>query len=278
VIGSTHDQPLPVRLDAVPETLLWTLYHRAVEARGAAPMLVDPMAVELVERIDYPFAERFGAGETFSQWQALRARAFDRRIARFLSSRPRGTVVALGEGLETQAWRVDNGRMQWLTVDLPEVVELRRRFLPASPRLRMVGSSVLDPEWLDRVDGAADVLVTAQGLLMYLQPVEVHGLVERIGHRFPDASLVFDAVPRWLVERSRDGAVETGSGYRPPPWSWGLDRREERRLRAIPGVRELRAVPGERGRGPVHGLLLPAASRVAPFRRLIPSIWLARFE
>jgi O-methyltransferase involved in polyketide biosynthesis len=50
-----------VDLTGVPETLLWTLYHRAEEARRPDAVLRDPLAVELVERIDYPFAERFGA-------------------------------------------------------------------------------------------------------------------------------------------------------------------------------------------------------------------------
>ena len=112
---------------------------------------------------------------------------------------------------------------------------------------------------------------------MYLQPADVHALVERDRAAVPGGALVFDAVPGWLAERSRTGAVETASGYRPPPWSWGLDRGEERRLRALPGVRALRAVRNERGRGLVHGLLLPAASRIPPLRRLLLSIWIARF-
>jgi O-methyltransferase involved in polyketide biosynthesis len=43
----------------VPETALWTLHRRAVEARRPDAILRDPLAVELVERIDHPFAERF---------------------------------------------------------------------------------------------------------------------------------------------------------------------------------------------------------------------------
>lgn len=42
---------------------------------------------------------------------------------------PAGTVVALGEGLETQFWRVDNGAVRWVGVDLSEAEALRRRFL-----------------------------------------------------------------------------------------------------------------------------------------------------
>ena len=98
--------------------------------RRADAVLDDPLAVELVERIDFPFEERSGSGAAFSQWQGLRARCFDGAVAGFLAAHPTGTVVALGEGLETQFSRVDNGRVRWLTVDLPEVVELRRRLLP----------------------------------------------------------------------------------------------------------------------------------------------------
>jgi O-methyltransferase involved in polyketide biosynthesis len=123
-------------LSGVPETLLWTLFHRAVEARRPDAVLADPMAVELVDSIDYRFEERFGAAvHARAQWQALRARCFDREIRRFLEVHPDGTVVALGEGLETQFWRVDNGRVRWLGVDLPEVIELRSRLLPADAAL-----------------------------------------------------------------------------------------------------------------------------------------------
>jgi len=37
-------------LKGVPETLLWTLYHRALEARRPDAVLHDPLAVALVDR------------------------------------------------------------------------------------------------------------------------------------------------------------------------------------------------------------------------------------
>ena len=46
-------------------------------------------------------------------------------------------MVALGEGLETGFWRVDNGSVNWLTVELPEMAALRRELLPAAPNLRL---------------------------------------------------------------------------------------------------------------------------------------------
>src|SRR5262245_24098728 len=158
--------------------MLWTLYYRASEACRAATVLRDPKAVDLVDAIDYPFEKRFGvAVEWQAQWQALRARRFDTEVRRFMRDHPGGTVVALGEGLETQFWRVDDGRVRWLSVDLPESAEIRERLLPAeSDRQQVVAGSALDEVWMDEVDASAGVLITAQGLLMYLQPDDARGL------------------------------------------------------------------------------------------------------
>ncbi len=98
-------ETVAVELEGIPETLLWTLYQRAVEARRPGALIHDPQAVELVARIDYPFEERFGHG--FGQWQALRARRFDDAVRAFLATHPDGMVVALGEGLKRTrpGWR-----------------------------------------------------------------------------------------------------------------------------------------------------------------------------
>jgi hypothetical protein len=71
--------------------------------------------------------------------------------------------------------------------------------------------------------------------------------------------------------------LHTESGYAPPAWSWGLDRGEERRLRALPHVASLAALRLPRGRGAVHGWVLPLAARVPAVRRRLLSVLVARF-
>lgn len=257
---------------AVPRALLRTLHHRAAEARRPDAVIRDPMAVALTERIDFPFAESFGDDDDLGQWQALRALAVDGEVRRFAAAHPGGTVVALGEGLETRFWRVDDGRMRWLTVDLPEVIDLRDRLLPAYGRQASVATSALDGAWFDAVDPGRGVLVTAQGLLMHLQPDEVHGLIAECARRLPGASLVFDAVPRRLAARGRRVRPTTREGDRRPPWSWAMDAREEWVIAALPGVAGVRHVVLPHGRGRLHGAVLPAVARVPPLRRLLPSV------
>jgi O-methyltransferase involved in polyketide biosynthesis len=265
--GTNTVLPVKVELGGVPETLLWTLYHRSIEARRPDAILADPRAVALVDEIDYPFAERFGRGEGgLSQWQALRVRTFDREVRRFLADRPDGTVVALGEGLETQFWRVDNGRVRWLTVDVPDAIEVRERLLPLGDRRSVAAVSALDEAWMDGVDPSRGLLITAQGLLMYFELEDVELLLATLSTRFPGAAIVFDAVPRWLSETSRKDKLGHPGGFQPPPWLWGMDAATRRRL----GPLEELALP--RGRGAFFGFAAPLAAKAPPLRRLLFTI------
>jgi len=267
----------PVELSGVPETMLWTLYYRAGEARRSDTVLRDPKAVDLVDAIDYPFEKRFGvAVEWQAQWQALRARRFDTEVRRFMRDNPGGTVVALGEGLETQFWRVDDGRVQWLTVDLPESVDVRARLLPVeSDRQRVFTGSALDDDWMEEVDASAGVLITAQGLLMYLQPEESRGLIQQCARRFPGEAMIFDAAPRWISTASQRGKVST-SAYQAPPWYWGWDPDERRKLRDLPEIESLQELRLGRGRDAV-GAVLSVVSATPVLRGIGLAIVRAQF-
>ncbi len=257
-----------ISLSGVPETMLWTLYYRALGARAGYAGLRDPLAVELVQRLDYPFRERFGVGGPAmtryqAERQARRVRCFDLEIERFLTRWPAGTVVALGEGLETQFWRVDNGRVRWLSVDLPEATALRERVLPHSPRRESVPGSALDLEWMDMVDPDEGVLVTAQGLLMYLPPPQVRRLIAGCADRLRGGELLFDAVPRWFARAVSAGKVQGRGGFVFPPMPWGMDADESGRIaRAHPNITQVRELPWPPPRGRLARALAPAARRL----------------
>jgi O-methyltransferase involved in polyketide biosynthesis len=234
------DAPTNVALTGVPETALWNLYQRASAAR--AGYLDDRRAVEVLTRLDYPF-ERFDLpyGGLAARLHAQRVRTIDAAVRRVLAGAPDATVAALGEGFETQFWRVDNGQLRWLTVDLPEVVAVRREVLPDGPRSRTLGGSAADEAWTAQVDRERPVIITAQGLLPYFEPDEVHRLLTAWGGLLPGAWLLFDAVTAPLQAARRRNPLP--DGYRPPDWTWTVDADELRRLRRLPGLTDLREIP-----------------------------------
>jgi hypothetical protein len=82
-------------------------------------------------------------------------------------------------------------------------------------------------------------------------------------------------VTRAVAQRVPEG---DGGGYRPPPWTWIIDRAERRRIAALPGVADLRTVPLPRGRGAVHGFVLPLAARLPVVRTALLTVLSATFR
>lgn len=260
-----------VQLTGVPETALWNLYHRATAAQ--AGRLNDPRAIELVSRLDYPF-DRFD-----SPYRALAARMHGQRVntidaalRRLLATAPDATVVALGEGFETQFWRVDNGQLCWLTLDLPEVIAVRQEVLPGNPRCHTVAGSAAHPAWIGQVDPQRPVILTAQGLLPYFSRNQVHEMLSTWAQRLPGAWLVFDAVTETLQATRRKNPAP--NGYDPPEWTWVLREKELRQLRQLPGVFELSQIPQDGS-----DRLLRAIRSVPVVRNLLPTfpVLVARF-
>jgi O-methyltransferase involved in polyketide biosynthesis len=277
--GDDSARPISAELNQLPKKLMWNLYHRAIAARGAEYRFTDPQAIELVERIDFPF-EQFDSDHAayVAHWHALRARTVDAEIRRFLAVHPAATVVALGEGLETQFSRVDNGALHWITVDQPDIVRLRARFLPDGPRQRSVACSARLPGWMDEVRSADNLLIIAQGLLMYLPLADTDQLITRCARRFPGETMLFDAVPARMVHAQQCRVSTERQHYQPPPFLWGVDAEVRRRFSLLPGVSELREVTPARGRGLLFGVLLPALRRVPGVDELLPGFPVLRAQ
>jgi hypothetical protein len=63
-------------------------------------------------------------------------------------------MVDVGCGLNTRFERVDNGRVRWFDLDLPDVIALRRRFFQDGPRQSMLAASIVDDAWIAPVKDA----------------------------------------------------------------------------------------------------------------------------
>jgi O-methyltransferase involved in polyketide biosynthesis len=265
-------------LTGVSETALLTLKVRATEARRPDGIIEDPMAIELVDAIEYDFAK---FGYTRRQDMALRALAFDGATRAYLVDHPAATVVALAEGLQTSFYRISAGdvgdRFRWLSVDLPPIVELRNKLLPASDRVTACAQSALDYGWMDRVDNADGVFITAEGLLMYLQPTEAMGLITECARRFPGGRMMFDLPPSWFASLARRG-MRTSLRYRVPPMPFAMSAAEASRLvDVVPGVRTVRDVPLPRGRGTVLNAVMWTVKRIPLFDPVRPAFTLLEF-
>jgi O-methyltransferase involved in polyketide biosynthesis len=236
-------------LTGVSETALLTLQVRAHEARRPDSIIDDPLAIQLVDSIDFDFAK---FGFTRRQDIAMRALVFDTRMRRYLADHPQATVVALAEGLQTSFYRLNaagvGDQFQWLTVDLPPMIALRRKLLPPSDRVQMCAQSALDFSWMDQVETEHGVFITAEGLLMYLQPDDALGLIAECAKRFPGGQMMFDLPPALFAAWARRG-MRTSLRYRVPPMPFSLSVPQVANLvNTVPGIRAVHDLPMPAGR------------------------------
>lgn len=189
-------EALKVHLSEEKETLLITLYARAMDFRQERPLLGDRTAEELVRRIDYDFPKlKLSLGDSYAI--VIRAKQLDLWTSGFLAEHPDSTVLHLGCGLDSRAIRVDPPRsVRWFDVDYPEVIELRRRLYPEREGYQMIASSVTDPGWLEEVPNDLPVMVLAEGLTPYLTRSSARELFNRLTDRFATGQMAFDVLNR----------------------------------------------------------------------------------
>ncbi|MGE5462467.1 MAG: class I SAM-dependent methyltransferase [Syntrophothermus sp.] len=201
------------------ETMLVTLYGRALETDAQDPILRDPAAKEAVRRIDYDF-ENLRVKWNDILAIAARAKVFDQWVEELLARHPRSSVLHLGCGLDSRVYRIDpSPDVLWFDVDYPEIIDLRRRLFPERPGYSMIGSSVTDTGWLEQVPADRPALIVAEGLMYYLKEEEVRSLVKRVVDRFPGGEIMFDAISKLYLKMQKTNVGISATGAR--MW-WGI--------------------------------------------------------
>jgi O-methyltransferase involved in polyketide biosynthesis len=156
----------------------------------------------------------------------LRARKYDSYTRSFIKEYPDGLVVSLGCGFDTRYWRVSDKPWNYVEIDLPEVIELKRDILSNNVDYEMIGISVLNMDWIGQIAARQKekVLILAEGLFMYLPERDMIQLFKKLASDFSQSQLVFEIVHKKytkgfrkkIVEskiRKRSG-TEAGSSYR----------------------------------------------------------------
>ncbi|MQA08617.1 MAG: class I SAM-dependent methyltransferase [Pseudonocardiaceae bacterium] len=194
-----------VDFTGVQSTMLVTLFLRALDAKEREPILGDRFAAEAVDRIEYDWTNLDKPIITRTRFTVtLRARQFDDWTTDFLHRNPDATVLQLACGLDSRAFRLDlPAGVHWFDVDMPDVMELRRKLYHETDDYRMIAASVTDETWLGEIPADKPVLIIVEGLLMYLRETEVRQLLRRLTDHFRTGELIFDGVAPWAAKTTQ---------------------------------------------------------------------------
>jgi O-methyltransferase involved in polyketide biosynthesis len=220
---SPNQTRVKIEVGSVQETLLIALWCRVIENQKKKPCLLDPMSSEIVNRLDYDFGRIDRALTEYTVLVSnLSCRYCDDATKSFIADHPKATVVNIGAGLDTTFYRVDNGLLRWYDLDLPDVIDLRKRLLPETDRCRCIAKSVFDYGWFDEIGATKDGLfMFARGVLCYLDQSDLRRLFPALATRFPAAEMVFNSynvVGRWGVNH----LVVRRAGIRDAPLKWAI--------------------------------------------------------
>jgi O-methyltransferase involved in polyketide biosynthesis len=213
-IQGTHD----VLLTKEKETLLLTLYAKALDYRSKRPILGDRAADEIVRSIDYDFA-KFKSFDN-DNMTVMRAKQYDDWIREFIGKHPKGMILYLGCGLDTRVMRIDPPpEISWYDLDYPEVIDFRKQFIAERPGYAMLTSSITSPEWLEDLPRDRPVMIVAEGVLEYVQEGEVEILLNRLTSHFEHGEIAFDVLNSFAVRSGRRQLeAATGAAH-----TWAVD-------------------------------------------------------
>lgn len=209
-----EDKKINPLLTGSAETMLQSFYARAKYSRKRNAKFYDAKAIELVNKIDYDFSKAEN-DSTMSNGVIARTIVFDELVKDFINKNPDCTVVNIACGLDTRFYRMDNGRIIWYNVDLPETIEVRDAIYHESGRVSTIGISATDPAWADKVTKRGKMLFIIEGLSMYLTSDENAQMLSIIRDKFDNATVLMECLAKkWVNKEHTEKSIQdTGAKF-----------------------------------------------------------------
>lgn len=196
-----------IEKNTVQETLVIPLYGRKLCSERFPALFTDDSAARLMAKIDYDFSalekrsdgivQVFGALEV-----AMQQSDITWEVRNYLKEHPRAAVINLGCGLDDTGCACDNGLCRMYNIDMPDVIALRERLLPAGKREQNLALDLRDPKWMDAIDARPSdgAVLFAVGVFYYFPIEQVRKMIVSMAERFPGGCLVFDAAGKTAVK------------------------------------------------------------------------------
>ncbi len=216
---------IPIKIGGIEETLLLPLWGRAYETRQKRPRLVDNKAMEIIECVDYDFStiRKTQASSHRHGWVA-RSLHIDQLVASFIRRYPEASIVNIGCGLDTTFSRIDNGQILFYELDLPEVIDLRKKFIEESDRHRSIASSFLDTQWFDQITTGKGLLFLAGGVFCYFEEQQIRNFFIQLADAFKKCELYFDTLsPRGMKSVKKQVLKKGGMSSASLDKGWALE-------------------------------------------------------
>jgi O-methyltransferase involved in polyketide biosynthesis len=212
-----------INLGDIQETLLMPLWGRAVETQKSNPKLIDREAVSIINKINYNFSKFENMNKLTSASWIARSIYFDSKIKQFTENFPDGTIVNIGCGLDTTFERIDNGKIKWYDLDLPDTIELRKKFIMETDRRKFIAESVFDEKWYNIIKNDEHIMLMIAGVLYYFTETEIRELFNKIIKNLKNTEIIFDYSSELGVKVANKKVIKEGGMKNTAILKWGTN-------------------------------------------------------
>lgn len=197
-------------------------------------VITDTSAEQIAGVLDRE-GTRMDYNKYLSVFLGVKARLMDEITQEYIHSHPDCTVIHLGCGLDSRFERMGEKPAQWIDLDFPHIIDLRRQFFSPKENYRMISADAADWEWLDEVGDLPNVFIVAEGFTMFLTAQENLNLFQAFRDRFSYSEYLMDVYTERTVVFANSSETQIVRGK---TVLWGLS--DPKLMERIPGVRHLR--------------------------------------
>lgn len=205
-------QKIKIELGPLQHTLFMPLWARATETQKDVPLLMDSKAVDIIKSVDYDFSAFKNLKEINLLSWISRCRKYDEIINRFIIENPTGAIVDIGCGLDTYYERAINSTVKWYELDLPDVIDLKRKFFEETENRRFISGSFTDIRWFEQIKSKGKVLFISSGVFCYFEESEIKEFLLRLAESFAPSELLFDVTSAYGVKVANEVIKKSGLG------------------------------------------------------------------
>ena len=211
---------MELQLGDVQTTALIPLAIKANETLRSNARIKDEKAVEIIRalKVDTKPYDKFLSHEGV----IARTIMLDQSLKEIIKKNPESVIVNLGAGFDNRFSRVDNGKIRWFDLDLPDMISARKKAFPERERVTMITGSILENDWCSEIrkEGLSDkgrYVFLAEGLFMYFTLGEIGKFLTILKENFPEGGILIAEQNSKLLckhEKQHDTVRNTNAHFR----------------------------------------------------------------
>ena len=207
---------MDLKFGDIQETALIPLAIKASETSRPNARIRDQKAKEIIDTLGVDVSKY----DPVLSHEGVIARTimFREELKRLLQKYPDALCVNLGCGFDDKFSQVDNGRLLWYDVDLPDQIAVRRKVYSDRPRCTMLDGSALESGWTAQLPKSAMNIIVMEGVLEYFSKDQVKTCLNMLCDSFPHGYLLAELHSPFLEKNGKhhDAVKHTNATF-----GWG---------------------------------------------------------